>query len=800
MINIFRPIKRLLCLITIAVSIFLFTTLSANAAQTTSLATPQLNAPVNTAAGVKVSWSAVKGAAKYRVFLKTAASWIKLGDTAATSFTHTSALSGNNYTYTVRCLSANGKSYSSAFDPKGKSVTYIAAPRISGLSNQTNGVKITWGAVMGAQKYRVFLKNGTAWKKLADTAATNLSHTAVTSGKSYTYTVRCLSADGKSFTSACYAGKAITFVQTPKITAITDTPSGAKLTWNACTGAAQYRVYIKSGSSWTTLASTKSTSYTHAANHETACTYTVRCQNAAGSNVSSYYANGWTHTYRIPAVMNAPVISGFESLDGGVEIRWNQVNGAKKYRVLIKRNNVWSKLGDTTKTCFINTNATSGVSDTYTVCCISADGRNYLSAYDTNGKSFTYVKAPDLQEISNTANGALLRWDECAGAEGYRIFVHDGEAWSILTDTSENSYLHTDAPEDTDVAYTVCCLDANGNPISAYHEQGVINRYSPDETKLICTKAMFAEEVYNLLDKTAEAFSDPNALLNRRGASEILVKALIYKKRSAVKLSDTDDPNLLTTAYYGYFLPDDSDRIFPAQQISDSEHALLLKEVERYVQLKDKRLLAFGDSIVYGKGNSGSSFGRMTAEKYGMKYTCYAVSGATFGICNNNKHISDEIRSAYIAGAQADVILLDGGTNDTHLVHLAKTQDTFNPEKPAESTFASGFEYSMMLIRHYWADVPVIYVRAHNMGIDPDTLEQQMGEYGLQIAENWGAYTVDLYSDTALNTEDAALRDRYTMFKDKINNYDGIHPTALGYVTYYMPLFSEKLFEILITE
>lgn len=792
-----RPIKKLLCILAIAIGVMLFTALPSYAAQTTKLSTPALNAPVSTTVGVQVSWNAVKGAAKYRVFLKSGTSWKKLGDTASTKYTHTAASSGTTYTYTVRCLSKDGKSFTSAFDTKGKSITYIAAPTISSLSNQNNGVKITWNAVKGAAKYRVFLKNSTSWKKLADTASSTLTHTAVTSGQSYTYTVRCLSKDGKSFTSAYYAGKSVTFVQTPKITALTDMPGGVKLTWTPCAGAASYRVYIKSGTAWKVLADVKTNSFIHPAAHNTSYTYTVRCQNAAGAHVSAYNTNGWTHTYLIPAVLNTPVITGFQNLDSGTEIRWDPIDGALKYRVLIKHGGIWNTLGETTDTCYLNTNVTPGQDFTYTVCCISADGKSYLSTYDTVGKSSTYVKAPDIVEIINASNGALLRWGSCEGASGYRIFIQKDGAWQSICDTSETAYLHTDAAVDEETFYMVCCLDKNGNPVSSGHETGVSNRYIPDENTLIYTKAMFAEDVYEILGAYIDNITDHKAPLNRRNASEIIVKSLGYTAHNAVVLSDTDDTNLLTAAYYGYFIPDESDRIFPAQELSESEREHLLEEVRRYEQLKGKHMVGFGDSIVYGRGNNASDFGRMTAEKYGMTYSCYGVSGATFGTRNNYQHIPDETYTAYYAGERPDVILLNGGTNDTHFVYIGSTQDRFDPESPAQSTFASGFEYTMMQIRRYWGDIPVIYVRAHNMHRDPEALERQMGEYGLSIAQKWGAYTVDIYSDTDFNTENDAHRIRYTMYKPALGDYDGIHPTALGYVTYYIPLFSDKLYDVL---
>ncbi len=71
-----------------------------------------------------VKWEAVSGAARYRVFRKTAdGSWSTLGATTSTSYTDTTAQAGVTYYYTVRCITADGSSYTSGYDTAGLSVT-----------------------------------------------------------------------------------------------------------------------------------------------------------------------------------------------------------------------------------------------------------------------------------------------------------------------------------------------------------------------------------------------------------------------------------------------------------------------------------------------------------------------------------------------------------------------------------------------------------------------------------------------------------------------------------------------------
>lgn len=94
-----------------------------------SLATPKITKAESVNNGVKISWGRVNGAARYRVYYKGSKGWTRLADTTSTAYTDKAVSSGKNYTYTVRCLSADAKRFTSGYDSKGKSVKYISAQK-----------------------------------------------------------------------------------------------------------------------------------------------------------------------------------------------------------------------------------------------------------------------------------------------------------------------------------------------------------------------------------------------------------------------------------------------------------------------------------------------------------------------------------------------------------------------------------------------------------------------------------------------------------------------------------------------
>lgn len=181
----------------------------------TSLATPKISKAESVYGGVKLTWSKVKGAEKYRVYYKGSKGWTRLADTTSTAYTDKAVSSGKNYTYTVRCISADAKRFTSGYNGKGKSIKYIAAPKISKTEATYNSVKISWGKVNGAEKYRVYVKSGKSWKRLADTTATTFNDKNVSAQKTYTYTVRCINSSANKFTSG-YDSKGVTVTTSVK--------------------------------------------------------------------------------------------------------------------------------------------------------------------------------------------------------------------------------------------------------------------------------------------------------------------------------------------------------------------------------------------------------------------------------------------------------------------------------------------------------------------------------------------------------------------------------------------------------
>ena len=164
-----------------------------------NLSTPQITSLKNTTGGVKLQWNKVSGAYGYRLYYRPASGgWKRFKDTTATSFTDSSVVPNKTETYTIRCLDKDGNTIS-GFNSNGWSIKYVpVAPTISKLENTSSGIKLTWNKIAGVYGYRLYHKTSSGWKRFKDTTATTYTDTAVKSGRTETYTIRCIDKNGNT--------------------------------------------------------------------------------------------------------------------------------------------------------------------------------------------------------------------------------------------------------------------------------------------------------------------------------------------------------------------------------------------------------------------------------------------------------------------------------------------------------------------------------------------------------------------------------------------------------------------------
>ncbi len=440
------------------------------------VAAPSVTGIYNRGGSADIYWNQCPGAYAYRVFyLDQNGVWRGLGNTSSLRFSHSGLKNNQSVTYTVRCLDSNGN-FISGYNAAGWQNTYLAPPVISLLRGTENGVEVNWNRLEGAERFRVYRKdNAHGWARIGETDGNDYLDRTAQSGTRYSYTVRAIAPDGSRETSYYNEGKSINYVATPAITDIINRSGSAVIYWKACGGAAKYRVfYYDAAYGWRGLGNTASTSFTHAGlKNGDVFKYTVRCLDSNGDFISGYDPDGWENTYLAP-----PAIKELNLVADGIEVKWGRRAGAAKYRVY-RRDSAhdWARIGDTEDAVFTDTKAASGNTYFYTVRCITEDGSKETSYY-YSGKSVYFVSMPKIYSAENNTGSVTLYWKACKGAEKYRVYVIDetGEL-TALGSTSGASYTHSKLKNLDTFTYTVCCLDGNDEPVSAYDIKGFTNTF-----------------------------------------------------------------------------------------------------------------------------------------------------------------------------------------------------------------------------------------------------------------------------------------------------------------------------------
>ena len=119
-------------------------------------------------------------------------------------------------------------------------------------------------------------------------------------------------------------------------------------------------------------------------------TYTVRCLNKSKNKFTS----GYNSTGKSIKYVSAPKISKTEATYNSVNLNWDKVNGAEKYRVYRRGEKGWTRLFDTTNTTFTDTNLYADTEYTYTVRCINSSANKFTSGYNSKGFTVTTLSAP----------------------------------------------------------------------------------------------------------------------------------------------------------------------------------------------------------------------------------------------------------------------------------------------------------------------------------------------------------------------------------------------------------------------
>ena len=266
---------------------------------------------------------------------------------------------------------------------------------------------------------------------------------------------------------------------------------GIQVTWQAADGAAKYKVYRKDAMNtvWKVIAIVTGTSYVDkSAAAGVTYSYTVRGVGADGELSPGFDRTGVSATISAPT--NVKLV-GAKAVNGGIQVTWQQANGAVKYKVYRKdtANTDWKVIATVSSASYVDRTTKIGTKYTYTVRGVAADGKTLSPGYDKTGVSATAAPANVTMGSAKAVNsGIQVTWQRAEDAAKYRVYRKDAAntGWKAIATVSDTSYVDKTAKIGTKYTYTVRGVAADGKTLSpSYDKTGVSATATPAKVALV---------------------------------------------------------------------------------------------------------------------------------------------------------------------------------------------------------------------------------------------------------------------------------------------------------------------------
>ena len=232
--------------------------------------------------------------------------------------------------------------------------TSLSVPALSAQETDA-GVKLSWTAVDGAERYELFVwEIAGDWRQIGGDylTGTTYTHTSVDAGTTYYYVIRAVSTDG--VTSAWSPRLSVTTLAAASTPGPTATPTPTATAPTA------------------TSTATATATATPTAPHRLPGKQTPVPQHTATATLTA------TLTAAPPATsLSVPALSAQET-DGGVKLSWTAVDGAARYELLVWESGSgnWRRIGGNylTGTTYTHTSVDAGTTYYYGIRAVSTDG------------------------------------------------------------------------------------------------------------------------------------------------------------------------------------------------------------------------------------------------------------------------------------------------------------------------------------------------------------------------------------------------------------------------------------------
>ena len=324
--------------------------------------------------------------------------------------------------------------------------TVLQAPVV-----KVEGQQLTWAdsGAAGYEIHRATSKSG-KYTKVTTVTDTVWQDTTATTGKTYYYKVKAISAAGSKYNSGFSKVASVAYpLDAPEISvSFNDTTGKVIVSWEKIAGAKSYDVYrtdwagFEAGK-FTKLGNTKSTSYTDT-KAEVGIEYFYRVV-AVGS--SSTYNSSYSNTYMSCAKCATPVVKvAVDKATGKPSLSWGKINGAVNYSIYrqLSGEEEFTLIAQQTEVTFIDTSAPLDSKCTYYVQAMSRhEGCN--SPYSNKVTESVALGIPQVAGYIDVDGRPAFTWQSVEGAVKYEIYRSTKATSGFkVIDTVEELYEYVD--------------------------------------------------------------------------------------------------------------------------------------------------------------------------------------------------------------------------------------------------------------------------------------------------------------------------------------------------------------------
>ncbi len=448
------------------------------------LAAPDVIGVFNGSNGMEFKFKKVEGAETYNIYRREVNGQFgaPVGTVTQTTlkeykYVDSDAISGVQYVFGVQSVFGDIKSAITESDL----ACCLDEPKFE-LEAAYGGVKVSWDAVRGAEKYAIYYsttRNAENLKLVGTVTDTSFIHEGATSGRNNYYAVMAICGDTVSTVTQDF----IYYIAVAEIISFKNYKTSVEFKWEDVLGADEYIVYRKvyGSSKWTKL--DIDLEYETVKDGEEKITYVVAKDkdvtagkkyvytvvSGDGEDYSARYEKGWTHRF-----LKNPTIKSVVNSTSGPKITWSKASGASKYYVYRKtsKSGKWSYLGSTKTTSYTDKKASSGKKYYYAVKALDGDSASYHSTSHFNDicKNITFISAPKPSSVKSSKSGITFKWSKVSAASGYYVYrkTGTGSYKKIATVKGYKKVSYLDKTAKKGKTYTYMVKAYYGKTTSAY--------------------------------------------------------------------------------------------------------------------------------------------------------------------------------------------------------------------------------------------------------------------------------------------------------------------------------------------